>query len=303
MEMHQLRYFASVADLNSFTKAAKACFVSQPSLSQQITKLEKELGEKLFERLGRGIRLTEPGRAFRRHVDQILRLVDDARASVSDAAEAGRLVVAAIPTVAPFFLPSFLTEFGRKYPRGQVEVVEDTTARILQLLGAGEVDVAIVAQPFQGDHLQVESLFNEELLVVFPAGHPLAVKKKLGLLDLAREPFVLLNEAHCLTENTISFCRQNAMAPLVTKQIQQLATVQELVRLGYGISLIPRLAAQVDSSSSRVYRSLTGTQPIRTIAVAWNRLRYQTIILRHFLDLLKNYVLPSKGKMSDEFEG
>ena len=290
MEMHQLRYFASVAELNSFTRAAEACEVSQPSLSQQIANLEKELGQLLFERLGRGIRLTEAGRVLRDRVGQILRLVDDAKASVSEAADAGRLVVGAIPTVAPYFLPPLLTQFASDYPRGQVEVVEETTANIVRLLGAGDIDLALVAQPVQGEHLLVESLFLEELLVVLPAGHRLTDKRKLTLADLATEPFVLLNEAHCLTGNTLSFCTQHALAPIVTARIQQLTTVQELVRLKHGISLVPELAARADNSPGRVYRSLSGDKPTRTIAVAWNTMRYQTNIFRGFLKTLRDHV-------------
>ena len=117
MEMHQLRYFAKVADLGNVTRAAEACFVSQPSLSQQLAKLERELGQPLFERLGRGVRLTEAGRLFKRYCDQILSLTEDARTRVADDPDSGRIVLAAIPTVAPYFLPGVLTRFAKLAPR------------------------------------------------------------------------------------------------------------------------------------------------------------------------------------------
>jgi LysR family hydrogen peroxide-inducible transcriptional activator len=287
MEMHQLRYFARLAELGSFTRAAEACHVSQPSLSQQIAKLEKELGRPLFERLGRGARLTEAGRLFKEHVDQILSLLDDARASAADDPDAGRLVVAAIPTVAPYFLPPVLMRFAAECPRARIEVVEETTARILKLLADGEADIAVMALPFRGEAIHAEPLFTEELLAVVPATHPLARKPRLSLRDLAGEPFVLLYEAHCLTGNTLSFCNRHAVSPVVTARIHQLATVQELVRLGHGVSLAPRMAAAADGNPGRVYRSLSGDRPTRTVAMGWNGLRFRSKLFRRFIGALR----------------
>src|SRR5687767_213130 len=112
MELNQLRYFAKVAELGNFTRAAEACHVSQPSLSQQIAKLEYELGHPLFERLGRGVRLTDAGRQFRDRAVAILGLVAEARTGIADEPDAGRVVVGAIPTIAPYFLPAVLTRFA-----------------------------------------------------------------------------------------------------------------------------------------------------------------------------------------------
>ena len=286
MEMHQLRYFAKVADLGNVTRAAEACFVSQPSLSQQLAKLERELGQPLFERLGRGVRLTEAGRLFKRYCDQILSLTEDARTRVADDPDSGRIVLAAIPTVAPYFLPGVLTRFAKLAPRVRIEIREDTTANIVRQLADGDIEMAILALPLQADHLHAQPLFTEELMAVLPAEHPLAKKPRLGLKDLADEPFVVLNEAHCLTGNTMSFCARHAMAPLVTGRSHQLLTVLELVRLGHGVSLIPAMAVPTGADKGRVYRSLSGDKPTRTIAVAWNRMRYQTQLFKRFVGFL-----------------
>jgi LysR family hydrogen peroxide-inducible transcriptional activator len=286
MEMHQLRYFAKVAELGNVTRAAEACFVSQPSLSQQLAKLERELGQPLFERLGRGVRLTEAGRTFKRYCDQILSLTEDARTRVADDPDSGRIVLAAIPTVAPYFLPGVLSRFGKAAPRARTEIVEDTTANIVRQLAESDIDLAIVALPLQADHVQTQPLFTEELVAVLPSGHPLAKRARLTLKDLAAEPFVILNEAHCLTGNTMSFCARQAMAPLVTARSHQLLTVLELVRLGQGVSLIPAMAVPRGKDAGRVYRSLSGDKPTRTIAVAWNRMRYQTQLFKRFLTFL-----------------
>lgn len=286
MEMHQLRYFAKIADLGNVTRAAEACHVSQPSLSQQIAKLERELGQPLFERLGRGVRLTEAGKLFKRYSDQILSLTEDARTRVSDEPDSGRITLAAIPTVAPYYLPGVLTRFAKECPKARVEIVEETTNNILRLLAEGDIDLAIVALPIQAEHVHTRTLFTEELLAVLPSRHPLAAKSKVSLKDLVLEPFVVLNEAHCLTGNTMSFCARHSASPLVTAKSHQLLTVLELVRLGQGVSLVPAMAVPKGRDEGRVYRSLAGDKPTRTIALAWNRMRYQTQLFKRFVEFL-----------------
>ncbi len=289
MEMHQLRYFAKVADLGNVTRAAEACHVSQPSLSQQIAKLERELGQPLFERLGRGVRLTEAGKLFKRYSDQILSLTEDARTRVADDRDSGRIILAAIPTIAPYFLPRVLTRFARECPKASVEIVEETTANILRLLAEGDVDLAILALPVQAEYVHTKTLFTEELLAVLPSHHPLTRKPKVSLKDLVLEPFVVLNEAHCLTGTTMSFCARHAASPLVTARSHQLLTVLELVRLGQGVSLIPAMAAPKGRDEGREYRSLSGDRPSRTIALAWNRMRYQTQLFKRFVAFVADH--------------
>jgi LysR family hydrogen peroxide-inducible transcriptional activator len=286
MEMHQLRYFAKVAEFGNVTRAAEACHVSQPSLSQQLAKLERELGQPLFERLGRGVRLTEAGRLFKRYSDQILSLTEDACARVADSPDSGRVVLAAIPTIAPYFLPAVLTRFAKECPKAQIEIVEETTDIILRRLADGDVDLAILALPIQAEYVHTKPLFTEELLAVLPSGHPLAKKPKVGLKDLVAEPFVVLNEAHCLTGNTMAFCERHAASPLITAKGHQLLTVLELVRLGQGVSLIPAMAVPKGRDTGREYRSLSGDKPTRTIALAWNRMRYQTQLFKRFVQFL-----------------
>jgi LysR family transcriptional regulator, hydrogen peroxide-inducible genes activator len=284
--MHQLRYFAKVADLGNVTRAAEACHVSQPSLSQQIGKLERELGQPLFERLGRGVRLTEAGKLFKRYSDQILTLTEDARTRVSDDPDSGHITLAAIPTIAPYYLPGVLTRFARECPKARVEIVEETTGNILRLLAEGSVDLAIVALPIQAEHVHTKALFTEELVAVLPSRHPLAARPRLSLRDLVLEPFVVLNEAHCLTASTMSFCARHSASPLVTARSHQLLTVLELVRLGQGVSLVPAMAVPKGRDDGRKYRSLSGDKPSRTVALAWNRMRYQNQLFKRFVEFL-----------------
>jgi LysR family hydrogen peroxide-inducible transcriptional activator len=296
MEMQQLRYFAKAAELGNFSRAAEACFVSQPSLSQQIIKLEQELGQPLFERLGRKVRLTDAGVLLKERVDQVLALLDDAKARITDDPDSGKLALSAIPSIAPYCLPGVLEAFRREAPQVQLEVSEDVTQTALRRLSAGEIDLAILALPIQGANLHIEPLFSEELLLVMPAGHALAQRPRVTLNDLQDEPFVLLNDAHCLTHNTLSFCQQKQFQPLVTSRISQLTTLQELVALGQGVSLIPQMAQRLDHSPARVYRSLSGERPTRTIALVWHKYRFQSCVFRRFVKWLREYCASAHSK-------
>lgn len=287
MELHQLRYFAKVAELGHFTKAAEACGVSQPSLSQAIAKLEGEVGKPLFERLGRGVRLTDAGVKLRDRASHIVRLVDEARSTLTTAPDAGRVVVASIPTVAPYLLPKVLTAFAKECPDSELEVIEETTERAVGRTVAGEADLLVAAQPLRHDDLHVEPLLTEELLAVLPAAHPLAIKPRVTLKELSAEKFILLNEAHCLTDTALAFCARRHASPVVTARMHQLTTVLELVRLGQGVSLIPAMAAAADPSKHRVYRPIAGEKPTRTVAVGWSTRRYHSPLFGRFVEELR----------------
>ena len=267
MEIHQLRYFCKVADLGSFTRAAAACFVAQPSLSQQIIKLETELGSPLFERLARRVILTGAGQRLRPIATQILRLVDEARSQVDGDSEAGRVSVASPPTVVPYFLTGVLRTFADVYPRAQVELVEDVTSTIIRKIHDCEVDLAVLPLPVDSVDFEVEPLFEEELFLLLPTGHHLASRSRITIDQIQDEPFILLNDAHCLTGNALGFCQQKRFQPIITSRVNQLATIQELVSLGQGISLIPAMARALDTDPRRVYRSLAGDRPMRTIGL------------------------------------
>jgi LysR family hydrogen peroxide-inducible transcriptional activator len=286
LEMHQIVYFVKLAQLGNFTRAAEACHVSQPTLSHQIAKLEHELGRPLFERLGRGARLTDAGRVFKERADQILTLVDDARDSVVNDAEAGRLVVAAIPTVAPYLLPEILVRFAADNPKARIDVREYPTAEILERITAGEIDLAVLALPIPDEALQVETLLTEKLLLALPAGHPLADKSRVHFKDLVNVPFVLLHDTHCLAGETKQFCARHSLAPVTTAQLHQLATVLELVRLGHGLSFVPEMAAK--KIPGLVFRSLAGDGPTRTLATVWSKLRYRSPLFNRFVHALAN---------------
>lgn len=282
MELDQLRYFLRVAETGNVTRAAQDLGISQPALSRSILRLEEELGRPVFERGTRALSLTEAGTLLLTRARQALTLLDETKAEIADDGQSGRVRVGAIPTIAPYFLPEILRRFSREFPRAEVIVRESTTDLLLKHLAQGEIDLAVLALPVAARHIDVEPLFDEELLLVLPVEHSLVAKAKVRLDDLEPFSFVLLDEAHCLSDNIVAWCRQRSFQPVAVERISQLAMVQELVSLSHGISMIPAMARRLDQSDRRVYRSLDGRKPSRTVALAWNPYRFESRLLKEF---------------------
>lgn len=289
MELDQLRYFLRIAETKSFTRAAELLFVSQPALSRSVQKLEEELGVPLFVRKSRVVELSDSGSKFKIRAEQILTLVDDTKAQLTDDGKTGRVRIGAIPTVAPYFLPTFLKSFAKNFTEATAEVYEDTTKNLLHQLTQGEIDFAVLALPVNEKHIEVESLFEEELLLALPRQHELCDKPQIRLKDLEQIPFVMLDEPHCLSTTILSFCRNRSLQPVIVGRTNQLSTVQELVSLNHGISMVPRMAEQLDHAKTRVYRSLSGTPLKRTIGVAWDPYRFQSRLVKGAIDTLRKH--------------
>jgi DNA-binding transcriptional LysR family regulator len=285
MEMHQLRYVVAVARAGTFSRAAEQCHVSQPSLSQQILKLEEELGERLFDRMKREARLTPHGEAFLPRAARILEEVDAARREALEARGLlrGRLVVGVLPTIAPYLLPAALGNFAETFSGVEIVVQEDTTARLLKLAQAYEIDFALASRPIQDQRMEVKDLFSEELRLALPPGHPLTRKRTVRLGDLEKEPFIVMREGHCLGDQVLNFCNQRDLKPTINFRSAQLETVQALVRSGVGISLVPAMATRSKRKDLPDYRSLAAPKPQRKIVAVWPKQRPLSRAANEFL--------------------
>lgn len=288
MELDQLRHFVKVAELANFTRAAEANSLSQSALSRSIARLEDELGQPLFERQTKQAIMTEAGSLLLGRARQILAMVDDAKAEICDDGETGRIRIAAIPTIAPYFLPELLRNFQTAAPRARVLVQEDTTNQLLKRLAEGDVDIVFAALPIESKYLQVDPVLEEELWLVMSSDNPLSQQESIDFCDIEDLPFVLLGEAHCLSDNVISFCRQKSFHPLSVERTSQLAMVQELVSLNHGISLIPEMARRLDQSPRRVYRSLNGEKPKRQVVMVTNPYRFQSQLQKRFQAMMND---------------
>lgn len=299
MELHQLRYVVAVAQTGSFSRAAERCHVSQPSLSQQIQKLEDELGGCLFDRLKRGIKVTLAGEAFVQRAVKILEEVETARRAALEVhlLVRGTLTIGALPTIAPYLLPDVIALFAAGFPEVEVVVQEDTTAQLLRQAAACEVDLAIASLPIHDHRFEWETLFAEELLLAVPAGHRLATKRSVQASDLENERFILMKEGHCLGDQVLAFCSRRDFHPHISCRSAQVETVQALVAAGLGISLVPKMALACGPPSQPIYRSLDAPSPKRSIVAVWPRQRAPGKAARKFLACLREVVgsRPSSG--------
>ncbi len=249
MQIHQIRYFCAVAKTGSFTRAAEREHVAQPSLSQQVRKLEDELGARLFDRLGRSVRLTSFGEVFLRRAEAILREVGDAKREVEEMAglERGRVVVGAIPTIAPYFLPERLAGFALKFPEVRVSVVEEITPVLLERLQEAAIDMALLALPLpkeRKEHFVCQELLREPLYLAVPKNHPLASRTQAHLPQIEGESFLLLKEGHCFRENTLAACSRARLEPNVVFESGQFATILAMVAANTGVSVVPEMAVE-----------------------------------------------------------
>lgn len=296
MELHQLRYAVAVADTGNFTRAAERSHVTQPSLSQQIINLEREVGHKLFHRLGRKAVLTEAGAVFLERARRILFEVENAAKELGDHPALGRrITVGAIPTVAPYLLPPLIELCGKRYPNLQIDVREDFRSHLLRGVIEGDLDLAIAALPVKDRRLSVEPLLTEPLLLVVGKDHPFAKQPAVNAADLASENFVMLGTASSLASQIQNFCGDHHFEPRIGFRCAQIATVKALVALGVGISILPRVAQAKEDRKNLVYITLALGMPTRELVVIRHLQRYQSRGAEQFLALLREMVTHSEA--------
>jgi LysR family transcriptional regulator, hydrogen peroxide-inducible genes activator len=244
VEIHQLRYFCAVARHGSFTRAAEQERVAQPSLSQQIARLENDIGSRLFDRLGRSVQLTEAGRALLPQAQQILRQVNGARRALDALRHdvGGRLSLGCIPTITPYFLAPNLRDFAERYPDVDLRITEDITPKLVDLLRAGDLDLAIISPPVHNPDIVCSDLFRESIWAAVAPHHRLAAEQKVSLPDLQQERLLLLKEGHCFRDDALTACSRAGTHFVSIFETNQFSSIFPLVVAGFGVSLIPQMA-------------------------------------------------------------
>src|SRR5580658_3112703 len=287
MEFHQLRYVCAIVDTGSFSRAAERCQIAQPSLSQQVLKLEKDLGTKLFDRLSRSVRLTEAGRAFLPYARSILSQRETARSSVADKCTdvRGSVAVGAIPTIAPYLMPRYTAAFTKKYPEAKLRIVEEKTPILVESLRDLSIDLAVLALPLRHKDLELFSLRTEPLFAVLPRNHPLAPAKSLALKDLRGESFVMLRDGHCFRDLSIAACTHARVTPRIAFESDQFSSLFGMVAAGVGISLVPEMA--LDRNTGCRYVRINDARATRTVVAAILRGRTFNRVQHAFLSGIK----------------
>lgn len=288
MEFNQLRYVCAIAETGSFSRAAERCHVAQPSLSQQVLKLEEDLGAKLFDRLGRSIRLTEAGRAFVPHARSILQQMEAARAGVEDKRTdvRGSVSVGVIPTIAPYIMPRYTARFAKKYPEAKLRIVEETTPVLIESLRDLSIDLAILALPLRHKEFELFPLRTEPLFAALPKDHARARAKSLALKDLRGEPFVMLRDGHCFRDLSVAACVRARITPHIAFESGQFSSLLGMVAAGVGVSLVPEMA--IDPNANCRFVPLSDPRATRTIVAAVLRGRSFNRVQQAFLSGIRN---------------
>jgi len=268
--LRQLRYFHALGEQLHFGRAAQACSVSQPALSMQIKDLESELGVTLIERRKSGVQLTSEGREIARRAADVLLSVRDLQNFVADkGGPLGRtLSLGVIPTIAPYFLPLALPELQQRYPELDLMLHEAQTDRLLEQLGEGALDVALLALPVGDDSFMPLPLFADRFLLAMPQSAPEPDSVRVG--DLRAEKLILLEEGHCLRDQALSLCGAVGTGAMSRFGATSLTTVIQMVANGYGSTLLPEMAVPVEvrADTPLTLHHLV-PEPSRTIGLLW----------------------------------
>lgn len=275
MNLRDLRYFVALAETRHFGKAAERCFVSQPTLSAQIKKLENYLGVQLLERQPRKVTLTETGQ---RILPVARRVLQDSDEIVSLARHehdplAGKIKIAFIPTIGPYLLPLVARKLRKQLPRLKLMLYEYQTQPLLEKLRAGEIELGVLALPVPLDGLESRDLYEEPFTVAVPNQHALSKKAHVKLDDLSGETLLLLEDGHCLRDQALDVCSMVQVRENEDYRATSLETLRQMVAAGLGITLLPELATRgpFGSGHGLAVKSFAKPIPSRTVGAVWRK--------------------------------
>jgi LysR family transcriptional regulator, hydrogen peroxide-inducible genes activator len=288
MTLTELKYIVAVARERHFGKAAEACYVSQPTLSVAIKKLEDELEVKLFERSAGEVTVTPLGEQIVQQAQSVL----DQAASIKEIAKrgkdplAGPLNLGVIYTIGPYLLPDLVRQVIARTPQMPLVLQENFTAKLLEMLRAGEIDCAIMAEPFPDTGLAIAPLYDEPFMVAVPKAHPLAKRKSISADELKLEKLLLLGTGHCFRDHVLEVCPEYARfgssdAEGIRKSFEgsSLETIKYMVASGMGVTVVPQLSVPKDAQPHIKYIPFTKPAPTRRVVLVWRRTftRYEAI--------------------------
>lgn len=275
MNLRDLQYLVALADHRHFGRAAAASFVSQPTLSTQVRKLEEELGVALVERAPRKVMLTPIGHEMAERARRVLAEVEQMREAArrTQDPEAGTVRLGIFPTLGPYLLPHVMPLVRARFPRLELLLVEEKSDILLERLHEGRLDAALLALPLHDDQLHVEFLFEEPFLLAAPSHHRLAGRDALDLADLEGERLLLLEDGHCLRDQALDVCQLAGASEKSEFRATSLETLRQMVAANVGVTLLPTLAVKppVARSEDIVLLPFRGSHPSRRIAMTWRK--------------------------------
>ncbi|TCV93950.1 LysR family transcriptional regulator [Luteibacter rhizovicinus] len=292
MNLRDLQYLVALAEHRHFGRAAEASFVSQPTLSTQIKKLEDELGVALVERTPRKVLLTDTGREIARRARDVLSEVDEIKAIAQRTRdpESGTIRLGIFPTLGPYLLPHVIPHLRTRFPRLELLLREEKTEQIIRMLREGALDAGILALPVHEDTLHTEFLFEEPFVLAVPASHALADRECLRMDDLADQNLLLLEDGHCLRDQALEVCHMAGAGEKSGFRATSLETLRQMVSANVGITLLPALAVQPPVARSENIRLIEfeAPAPSRRIAMLWRKSSSMTPFLQSLADVIRD---------------
>lgn len=291
MELRQLEYFVSLAQAQTFSSAAEQVHVSQPALSQGIKKLEDDLGVQLVERMGKQIKLTNEGEKFLPEAMDVLDSVRSAESAVdtANATVDGTLRLGVIPTIAPYFLPALINRLEPNENDLEVHVEEQQTDPLLKQLKIGKVDHLLLSPPIPRDGLSTRSVGEEPFYLAVHEDDAIASRASITVDRISDEPMLLLEEGHCLRDQTLSFCQRNKFSPNVVFQGSSLQSILNLIASGFGYTFVPEMVVEGRSIPEVTYVPLADPTPSREIILVRRDSTELTDFERHVYDLVEDW--------------
>jgi LysR family hydrogen peroxide-inducible transcriptional activator len=275
MNLKDLKYLVALADTGHFGKAAERTFVSQPTLSAQLKKLEDYLGVKLVERQPKNVQLTEVGKEVVVRARRMLNEGDEIIALARNNTDpfAGKLKVALIPTIGPYLLPRVMPRLRKALPNLRLMLYEYQTESLLKRLHDGEIDLGIMALPAAQDGIESRELYREDFTVALPNSHPLGDKSTIKVQDLKGHTLLLLEDGHCLRDQALEVCSRVDVREAEDYRATSLETLRQMVVAGLGITLLPEFAVEAPFGSQRglAIRRFAKPVPARTVGAVWRK--------------------------------
>lgn len=290
MELRQLLYAIKIAEEKSFSKAAEQLHLAQPSLSQQIIKLEKELGVRLFERETTPLRPTYAGERFLETAHKVLDLIEQLRKEMEDMETlgGGLLTIGSLPITGAHIMPLVLPVFKERYPGIEIRLVEETTSNLELLTARGSTDMSILSLPVQEPNLEWEEILEEEICLAVPGDHPLRNEKEVDLRMLKDESFILLKKGQGFRHLSVKWCEEAGFTPRVVFESTNIETVQSLIAAGMGIGFVPRMVTRHKHNElTPIYIPFKDPKPSRTLVMAYRKGRYRSKASIAFLETMK----------------
>jgi LysR family hydrogen peroxide-inducible transcriptional activator len=290
MNLKDLKYLVALADTGHFGKAAARTFVSQPTLSAQLKKLENYLGVKLVERQPKNVQLTDVGKQVvvraRRMLEEGDEIIALARSNTDPLA--GKLKLALIPTIGPYLLPRIMPKIRKTLPHLSLMLYEYQTEGLLKRLRDGEIDLGIIALPVAHEGLVSQELYEESFTVALPNNHPLADKSTIKLQDLKGHTLLLLEDGHCLRDHALEVCSRVDVREAEDFRATSLETLRQMVVAGLGITLLPELAVDAPFGSQRglTIRQFAKPAPSRTVGAVWRKSTTRTAAIGELCKLV-----------------